>query len=135
MTEWIYVASRASVPARGAMWRAFRSEGVLITSSWIDEDGEGQTQSLTDLWIRIHSEIARSHRVVLYAEESDFPLKGAYIETGIALGMNKPITISLPGVELHPKSFRPIGSWIAHPLVERNDDIRAAVGLPPLSRA
>jgi hypothetical protein len=126
-TKKFYVASRASVPARGAMWRAFRDQGVQITSSWIDEDGEGQTQSFTDLWNRIAQEIAAADRLVLYAESDDFPLKGALIEAGIALGMNKPVIVCLPAVDLHPRSFRPIGSWIAHPLVTRNDEIHSAV--------
>lgn len=45
----IYVASRASIPERGAMWRRFRAQGVPITSSWIDEDGEGQTADFREL--------------------------------------------------------------------------------------
>ena len=53
----IYVASRASVPARGAMWRRLRSEGWPIVSTWIDEDGEGQTDDFSDLWERIHREV------------------------------------------------------------------------------
>lgn len=56
----IYVASRASIPERGAMWRHYRSRGVPIISSWIDEDGEGETSDFTLLWMRIESEIAES---------------------------------------------------------------------------
>jgi hypothetical protein len=118
-----YVASRASLPERGAMWRRFRSGGAEITSSWIDEDGEGQTDSFVDLWDRITQEITAADRLVLYAEADDFPLKGALIEAGIAVGLGKPVTVCLPHVELDRRSFRPVGSWIAHPLVERNDDI------------
>ena len=124
----IYVASRASVPERGEMWRHFRDDnGVNITSSWIDEDGEGMTASFAELWQRITDEITRSERLVLYAEQDDFPLKGALIEVGIALGKGKPITVCLPNVELQKRSCRPIGSWIHHPLVTRNDDIYAAL--------
>lgn len=124
-----YVASRASVPERGTMWRQLRAEGVDITSSWIDEDSEGQTADLTELWDRIESEIRKSDHLVLYAEDGDFPLKGAFIEVGMALGMGLPITVCLPNMNLDAWSFRPIGSWINHPLVMRNDDIRSAVGL------
>lgn len=123
----IYVASRASVPERGAMWREFRANGVAITSSWIDEDGEGQTQSMAELWERITEEIRRADRLVLYAEAGDFPLKGAFIEAGIALGMGKSVTVCLPNVSLDPRNCRPIGSWIMHPLVTRCDDVRMAV--------
>lgn len=123
----IYVASRASVPERGEMWRRFRSEGFRITSSWIDEDGDGTTQDFTDLWQRISDEIAEAYGVVLYAEASDFPLKGALIEVGIALGLNKPVIVCLPHLNLDTRSCRPIGSWINHPMVSRKDNVREAM--------
>lgn len=97
---------------------------VPITSSWIDEDGEGQTQDFGELWVRIESEIAQSVALVLYAKAEDFPLKGALIEVGIALGMGKPVIVCLPFVQLDPRSCRPIGSWINHPRVELNNNIR-----------
>lgn len=122
-----YVASRASVPERGAMWREMRRHGVPITSSWIDEDGEGQTESMSNLWERIVNEISAAQLLVLYAKQQDFPLKGALIEAGIALGMGKPVVVCLPNVELDPCSMRPIGSWIAHPLVRRIDDVWSAI--------
>lgn len=119
----IYTASRASLPERSAMWRKFRDEGVKITSSWIDEAGDGETECFTELWDRITAEIASAERLVLYAEPDDFPLKGALIECGIALGMGKPVVVCLPGVELNGRTHRPVGSWIEHRLVERNDNI------------
>lgn len=125
----IYVASRASVPERGAMWRRFRAQGVPITSSWFDEDGDGATGDFCELWSRIENEIADSAALVLYAETADFPLKGAFIEAGIALGLGKPVIVCLPDLGLLDHSYRPIGSWIAHPLVTRCDDIAAAIAL------
>lgn len=132
----IYVASRASLPERPAMWRAFRDEGIAITSTWIDESAldayyshERQPAAfLRQLWDRIASEIGAASALVLYAEAADFPLKGAFIEAGIALGMCKPVVICLPGVELDD-ARRPIGSWIEHPLVWREDDARRAMRL------
>lgn len=123
----VYVASRASIPERGAMWRKFRDDGYRITSSWIDEDGEGATDDFGDLWTRITREVSDATAVILYAEQGDFPLKGAYIEVGIALGQNKPVIVCLPNVSLEPRSCRPIGSWISHPLVTRIDDIQEAM--------
>lgn len=122
-----YVASRASVLARGTMWRAIRDSGVRINSSWIDEDGEGQTQSFSNLWLRIESEIKRSAALILYAESEDFPLKGAYIEVGMALAFGIPVCLVLPGVTLEARSSRPIGSWIAHPLVSRHHSVCEAI--------
>lgn len=95
-----YVASRASIPERAAMWRNYRKQGVQITSSWVDEDGEGQTDDLTELWDRIQGEIAEADVLVLYAEPEDFPLKGALIEAGMALGMDKLVIVCLPRCHL-----------------------------------
>ncbi len=113
----VYVASRASVAARGAMWRALRGQGANIVSSWIDEDGEGATACMSELWARIEREIRASTRLVLYVEPGDFPLKGALVEVGMALGMGKPVRVIGPGLALEPRSMRPLGSWAAHPLV------------------
>lgn len=113
----LYVASRASVPERSAMWRSLRDErGWHIISSWIDEAGEGETADLYELWGRIDAEIRSCDGLILYAEPGDFPLKGALVEAGIALGAGKPVAVVLldPSI-LEPRSFRPLGSWAKHP--------------------
>lgn len=127
----IYVASRASVPARGSMWRALRSKGHQIISTWIDEDGEGQTEDWGELWERIRKEVTGAEKLVLYAETSDFPLKGAYVEIGMALAAGVPVVCVLPGVELEARSFRPVGSWIKHPLVSIAKTVEEALGEQP----
>ncbi len=111
-----YVASRASVPERVEMWKALRSSGVPIISTWIDEAGPGETTSFSELWERIAGEIRSSWGLVLFAEPGDFPLKGALVEVGLALGMDKRVAIIAPRVKLAGDSLRPIGSWIRHPL-------------------
>lgn len=123
----IYVASRASVPERPAMWRELRRSGWQIVSSWIDEAGVGETDDFADLWDRIVREIASANKVVLYAAQDDFPLKGAILECGIAIGMGKPVIVCLPGVKVEGPSFRPIGSWIAHRGVRRIDSLSQAM--------
>lgn len=123
-----YIASRASLPERSAAWRRLRDvDGWKITSSWIDEAGAGQTVNLGSLWVRIESEIATSERLVLYVEQADFPLKGALIEVGIALAHRIPIRVVAPGVVLDPVSFRPLGSWVRHPLVAFSDSMLEAL--------
>jgi len=102
------------------MWRALRdTQGWPIISSWIDEAGEGETEDMGELWARIHLEIQLSNGVLLYAEPGDFPLKGALIECGMALGIGKPVALVLPGVE----NLRLIGSWVNHPSVKRFDSM------------
>lgn len=126
-----YVASRASIPERSAMWRRYRDSGINIVSSWIDEAGAGETEDFTELWSRIQGEIASSDCLVFYAEPEDFPLKGAYIEVGMALGMMKRVFVVLPGVNLEGATYRPLGSWIRHPFVRRMPSLDAAFSYEP----
>lgn len=131
----IYIASRASLPERAERWRRLRDEfGWQIVSSWIDEAGEGETVDFTDLWDRIHREIASSNKLLLYAEPDDFPLKGALIEAGMALALGKPVVVCLPRVLLHKRSMRPVGSWLAHCNVVRRDCLQEALGCVPAVR-
>lgn len=122
----IYVASR-TLPARCEMWRRLRKEGANIVSSWIDEAGLGQTADLGELWVRIEEEIENSDCLLLYVESEDFPLKGALVEVGMALASSTPILIVAPDCEFVAPSFRPIGSWIKHPLVSFVATIEEAV--------
>jgi hypothetical protein len=123
----IYAASRASVPERVAMWQNLRERGVCIVSTWIDEAEPGATADLGQLWVRIAGEIGTSDRLVLYVQPEDFPLKGALIEVGIALAFEIPIFLVSPGCVFSAPSYRPIGSWIKHPLVSIAANLDAAV--------
>lgn len=126
MQAGVYVASRASVPERSAMWRSLRDYNHYpIISSWIDEAGEGETADFGELWNRIALEIFRSRGLILYAERDDFPLKGALVEVGIALALGKPVAIVLD-FDPDGRTMKPIGSWIAHPLVQRASDVHDA---------
>lgn len=132
----IYVASRASIPVRAALWRDLRDRhGARIISSWIDEAGEGETEDFTDLWAQVLREVEVCDRLVLYVEGDDFPLKGALIEVGAALALGKTVWVIGRGIALEERSCRPIGSWIHHLRVERivlnatADDVAQAVGI------
>jgi hypothetical protein len=113
-----YVASRASIPERPRMWKDFRENGAEITSSWIDESGLNETPSFSRLWARIVHEVGRSEQLLLYVEQTDFPLKGAFVECGIALGLGLPVFVvtdfSLGATGVGEKM---LGSWIWHPQV------------------
>jgi len=110
-----YIASRTW---RAPTWRRLRdNDGWKITSSWIDEARAGESTDLGSLWEHIAAEIGRSERLILYAETEDFPLKGALIEVGMAIAARIPIRVVIPDVILDPVSFRPLGSWVRHPMV------------------
>jgi hypothetical protein len=125
----IYIASRASLPERAAAWRELRAKGIHVTSSWIDEAGPGQTSDFGELWSRILAEVTSSAAIIVYAAKDDFPLKGTLVEAGMAIAAGVPVLVVLDGVELEPRSMRPIGSWIAHPLVTRCANIEDALAL------
>ncbi len=128
MSRGIYVASRASIPERPAMWRALRDSGQPIASTWIDEAGPGQTVDMSELWDRISEEVCKSAGVVLYAELDDFPLKGAFIETGMALGMHLPVVVVCPGMTQEQVRSK-VGSWVEHPMVRRAETAEEACAL------
>lgn len=128
MTKSYYVASRASIPERSAMWRALRDSGVRITSTWIDEAEEGKTDSFYELWLRIVEEIRQADELILYVERDDFPLKGALVEVGIAIAMKKIVWVVAPNVEIQRRSMRPIGSWAHHPQVRFSPSVVDVIG-------
>ncbi len=131
----IYVASRASMPERPAMWRELRdAHGWRIVSTWIDESDEGATASFSDLWCRIEREIASCDVLMLYAQADDFPLKGALVEVGMALSAGKPVIVVAPGVSIQGRTKKPFGSWIKHPRVTVVDSIDAAQLLAQTAR-
>lgn len=113
-----YLASRASIPERSAQWRHLRDEkGWNIISTWIDEAGAGETACFGELWSRIKGEISGASCLLLYVEPDDFPLKGALVEVGLAMGEGIPIYVAAPGITLEGLTMRPLGSWVIHPTV------------------
>lgn len=135
MKKGIYIASRASLPQRSATWRTLRDEGYPIISSWIDEidktyrfeTPEESEEFISHLWLRFSQEIQRAERLIVYAEPDDFPLKGTLVEVGIALGCNTPVYLVLPGVDIEADTYRPVGSWINHPLVKQVASLEEAL--------
>lgn len=118
----LYVASRASIPERPAMWRALRDQGVMIISSWIDEAGAGETADMGELWERIDREVRNARKLVLYVEPGDLPLKGAFVEVGMALAYGVPVDVVAPGVDRAA-----LGSWTYHEAVEFRATVADAV--------
>lgn len=81
----IYCASRASIPERAALWRAFRSSGYPVISTWIDEDAPGATADRGELLARCIQEASSCAAFVLFIDRGDLPLKIAYAEWGAAV--------------------------------------------------
>jgi hypothetical protein len=85
--EPFYVASKVK---HTQLWRGLRERGCNITASWIDEAEEGQTASYSELAERCLRDIKVSRFVVLYCKHGEL-LKGALIEAGMALALNKEV--------------------------------------------
>ena len=83
----IYIASRT---VHAAKWRDLREAGFPIISTWIDEAGVGQSQSLSGLATRCIEEARSSTHFILYCEEGEY-LKGALLECGAAMANNIPV--------------------------------------------
>ena len=123
MTGGIYVASRVIHAPR---WREYREDGLPIISTWIDEAGEGETLDFSELWLRGAREVEQANVLLFYGDVVDAPWKGALVEVGMALALRKPVVALVIG-ELEGRTMRPVGSWLAHPLVRRAGSIETAL--------
>lgn len=129
----VYVASRTRY---GERWRATREQlkddGIVVTSTWIDECEAGQSQDLSDLWRRCITEATEADFLILYAE--DIVLKGALVEMGAALSHGVPVLL----VASEDVDFSHVSAF-AHPLVKRFYTMDAALShvraAAPKSRA
>ena len=81
-----YTASKC---CHARLWRDARQDHKIV-SSWIDEAGEGQTASYSELSSRCLSEIRQADRLILLAAKGEI-LKGALIEAGMALALGIPV--------------------------------------------
>lgn len=112
----IYIASKTR---HAPKWKALRSAGWPIISTWIDEAEEAASKDLTDLWVRCVDEASKIDCLIIYTERGDTILRGAYLEMGCALGNGKPvITVGFD---------RDVFSALHHPLVSEADTIEAAL--------
>ena len=125
----VYIASRTR---HAKKWRDLRSAGAPIISSWIDlidDDGtDAAEEDFDGLWAKILTEIGGARGLVLYAEPSDFPFRGAFIETGMAMMAGLPVAVVAPDVDLDEHG-RPLGTWIKHRNVRVLPDMTAALAL------
>lgn len=87
----LYVASKVK---HAPMWRQHRESlrvyGYDIISTWIDEDGEGQTKDYGELADRCIKEAVAADEFILYCEPDEV-MKGGLIEAGARLGAGKTV--------------------------------------------
>jgi hypothetical protein len=120
----IYIASKTKHAAR---WRDLRdNHGIRIISTWIDEAGPGESPNRPDLARRCIAEASRADKFVLYCEPGEV-LKGALVEMGAALATGKYV-FTVGECENWPAE----SAFIDHPLVERFDDVVAAMYADPI---
>jgi len=114
----IYCASRASVIDRPMMWNTLRDMGGHnIISTWHNTENIQQNTDMLAMWTQIEREIAVCDALILYAEPKDLPLKGAYVEAGMALAMGKQVFV-VYAPSGNPTLLRQhLGSWVSHPNV------------------
>lgn len=108
-----YVASRTS---RAGFWLGMQRSVPRMRASWIFEAGPGMTKDKSELWTRIQREVESSYALFLYVAYGDMPLKGAFVEVGMALAKGIPVYVfpqSMASMDIE----KYIGSWINHPLV------------------
>lgn len=102
----IYVASRTR---HAPMWRAYRSLGYPIDSTWIDEAGEGETASYAEFWERVAREIRESAALILFVEGDDEKgMQGAFVEVGMALAASIRVFIAC---DTRPEADV-LGTWV-----------------------
>lgn len=127
MRPAIYMASRASVPARPNMWNYLRdAEFWPIISTWHNPENL-QPGDLSNLWVNIEREVSRCSDLILYVEPNDLPLKGAYVEVGIALAMRKRVFVIYTGPSTLIRQH--LGSWVFHPNVFVCDQLQTAYNI------
>lgn len=82
----IYIASKS---VHGPRWVSYRTAGIPIASSWIDQSGVGETSDWSHLWRVCLAEASTADALVVYRENGE-TLKGAYLEAGAALAASVP---------------------------------------------
>lgn len=108
-----YVASKSKHAPR---WRAMRTAGAPIVSTWIDEDGPGRSH-MPSLWERAFSECSSAYGGIVYVEPGEVQ-KGALVEMGALLAHGAPV------VWVGPRDYL---SGLRHPNVRFADSPEEAL--------
>jgi len=121
----------ASCLNKGPLWRELASvwEEVEIVARWpflhVNNEGlpdwpEDCPAHGAEFWQQDHDDVLRADVVLIYAIETD-ELRGALVESGMALGLGKPVIVA-------GKNHR-FGTWQYHRLARRVPTLEAARSL------
>jgi hypothetical protein len=116
MSKAIYIASKTKW---AHLWRGLRSIGVNIISTWIDEAGQGETKDKSELAVRCIRECALCDAIIVYREDGEY-LKGAFIEMGAALALDR--TVYIVGPVLPEDNV-----FFAHPNIVKANSVEEAI--------
>lgn len=129
----IYMASRASVPARPQHWEALREGGLNVISTWHRPENLQPGIDMRTLWDHIEQEVSACDVLILYVDPNDLPLKGAYVEAGMALAWKKRVIVVYKGRLGQSQDGdilrQHLGSWLTHRNVMVCESIQTALFL------
>ena len=106
----IYTASKC---IHAALWRTLRDTGYQITSTWIDEAGQGESNNYSELATRCLDDITKADLLLLYCNPGEI-LKGALIEVGVALAQGKRVLCVGTCASISPV-FKEHPLWSSYP--------------------
>lgn len=117
----VYMASKMH---HAEKWRALYSHHpeIHVVNAWcfLEPFVDASDANARKFWQDDFDDIARCHAVIVYAEPGE-NLRGALVEAGIGLGLDKTIIV----VGDHPD----YGTWQHHPSVHKSSSIEAALEL------
>lgn len=120
MIPRVYVASKMQ---HAPMWRElYRSPRIHLVSRWpfLEPFIEPDPEHAKFFWQDDLADVRSCHACIVYAEPGEH-LRGALVEAGAALALNKLVVV----VGEHPD----FGTWQYHPLVGAVDTIDDAVNM------
>lgn len=110
----IYIASKLHhAPMLRNLRDAWREDGLIINSRWLDQAQHEATATPDDFkifWHTDHIDITECNALVLYTTPDD-ELRGALVEVGMALALAKPVVLA--------GDNRAFGSWQYHASIVR----------------
>jgi nucleoside 2-deoxyribosyltransferase len=114
----VYIASKI---AHAEQWRNFYSltPSIHLVSRWPFLIPFIQEDQSKKFWQEDLADIQACDVLVVYAQAGE-KLRGALVEAGMALALNKPVVV----IGDHPD----YGTWSQHPLVSREETISSFVG-------